>query len=69
MTGGGSDKITVTHEHKPIKMIFEFIGLSESTANELINNDRFIKSINLKIKEASANVFSGGKPNPNPSFG
>lgn len=65
---GGSDKMAVTHEHKPIKMIFEFIGLSESTANELINNDRFIKSINLKIKEASANVFSGGKPNPNPSF-
>ncbi len=68
ITGGGSDKMTVTHEHKPIKMVFEFIGLSESTANELINNDRFIKSINLKIKEASANVFSGGKPNPNPSF-
>ena len=65
---GGSDKMAVTHEHKPIKMVFEFIGLSENSANELINNDRFIKSINLKIKEASANVFSGGKPNPNPSF-
>lgn len=65
---GGSDKLTVTHEHKPIKMVFEFIGLSENSANELINNDRFVKSLNLKIKEASANVFSGGKPNPNPSF-
>jgi len=65
---GGSDKMAVTHEHKPIKMVFEFIGLSENSANELINNDRFVKSLNLKIKEASANVFSGGKPNPNPSF-
>jgi len=65
---GGSDKMTVTHEHKPIKMTFEFIGLSENTANELINNDRFVKSLNLKVKEATANVFSGGKPNPNPSF-
>lgn len=68
MTGGGSNKMTVTHEHKPIKMIFEFIGLSENTANELINNDRFVKSLNIKIKEATANVFSGGKPSPNPSY-
>jgi len=64
---GGSDKIAVTHEHKPIKMVFEFIGLSENSANELINNDRFVKSLNIKIKEASANVFSGGKPSPNPT--
>ena len=65
ISGGGSSRVTIKHE--PIKMIFEFIGLSENTANELITNDRFIKSINLKIKEASANVFSGGKPSPNPS--
>ena len=49
-------------------MIFEFIGLSENTANELINNDRFVKSLNIKIKEVTANIFSGGKPSPNPSY-
>jgi len=64
-TGG---KTEVIHKHEPMKITFEFIGLSESTARDLLSNNRFIKDMNSRLNEVSSSVFSGGKLSPNPKF-
>lgn len=68
IAGNGGGKTEVNHKHEDIKITFEFVGLSESTAKELIKDNRFIKEMNNRIKEASSSVFSGGKLSPNPRF-
>ena len=65
-TSGG--KTEVIHKHEPMKITFEFIGLSESTARDLLSNSRFIKDMNSRLNEVSSSVFSGGKISPNPKF-
>lgn len=68
--GGGptGGKTEVIHKHEPMKITFEFIGLSESTAKDLLSNSRFIKDMNSRLNEVSSSVFSGGKISPNPKF-
>jgi hypothetical protein len=64
-TGG---KTEVIHKHENMKITFEFVGLSESTARDLLSNSRFIKDMNSRLNEVSSSVFSGGKLSPNPKF-
>jgi hypothetical protein len=61
-------KTEVIHKHEDMKITFEFVGLSESTARDLLNNSRFIKDMNSRLNEVSSSVFSGGKLSPNPKF-
>jgi len=64
-TGG---KTEVIHKHEDMKITFEFVGLSESTARDLLSNSRFLKDMNSRLNEISSSVFSGGKLSPNPKF-
>jgi hypothetical protein len=65
---GMGGKTEVIHKHEDMKITFEFVGLSESTARDLLNNSRFIKDMNSRLNEVSSSVFSGGKLSPNPKF-
>jgi hypothetical protein len=65
---GMGGKTEVIHKHEDMKITFEFVGLSESTARDLLSNSRFLKDMNSRLNEISSSVFSGGKLSPNPKF-
>jgi hypothetical protein len=59
---------TVNHKFEDINITLKFEGLSDDLASKIIDQPRLREMINNAILATRANVSSGGKMSPNPTF-